>query len=83
MPFAETVKRETGMITRAVGLIDRPEQAEAIVAEGRADLVAFARAVLADPRWPWRAAAELGATLEVVPQYRRSLPVMAGWAKRG
>ncbi|MBB5753904.1 NADH:flavin oxidoreductase/NADH oxidase [Prosthecomicrobium pneumaticum] len=83
VPFAEKVRRETGMITRAVGLIDRPEQAEAIVAEGRADLVAFARAVLADPRWPWRAAAELGAALEVVPQYRRSLPVMAGWAQRG
>jgi len=81
VPFAEKVRRETGIVTRAVGLIDRPEQAEAIVAEGRADLVAFARAVLADPRWPWRAAAALGAELEVVPQYRRSQPLMARWEK--
>jgi 2,4-dienoyl-CoA reductase-like NADH-dependent reductase (Old Yellow Enzyme family) len=64
VPFAEKIRREAGIATRAVGLIDRPEDAEAIVAEGRADLVALARAILADPRWPWRAAATLGAPFD-------------------
>ena len=61
MPLAETVRRETGLPTIAVGLITEPEQAEAIVASGQADLVALARAMLFDPRWPWHAAAALGA----------------------
>ena len=60
VPFAERIRREAGIVTRAVGLIDQPLQAEAIVAEGRADIVALARAMLADPRWPWRAASLLG-----------------------
>jgi 2,4-dienoyl-CoA reductase-like NADH-dependent reductase (Old Yellow Enzyme family) len=80
VPFAERIRRESGIVTRAVGLIDRPEDAEAIVADGRADLVALARAVLADPRWPWRAAATLGAPFETPPQYARSAPLMAKWA---
>ena len=82
MPFAERIRREAGIVTRAVGLIDRPEDAEAIVAEGRADLVALARAILADPRWPWRAAATLGAPFETPPQYARSAPLMGKWAPR-
>ena len=80
VPFAEKIRREAGIATRAVGLIDRPEDAEAIVAEGRADLVALARAILADPRWPWRAAASLGAPFETPPQYARSAPLMTKWA---
>ena len=80
MPFAEKIRREAGIVTRAVGLIDQPEDAEAIVAEGRADMVALARAMLADPRWPWRAAAMLGAPFETPPQYARSAPLMAKWA---
>ena len=58
----------------AVGLITQPEQAEAIVAEGRADLVALARAMLYDPRWPWHAAASLGAEVFAPPQYWRCQP---------
>ncbi len=58
----------------AVGLITAPEQAEAIVATGEADMVALARTVLFDPRWPWHAAAELGAQVAVAPQYLRSQP---------
>jgi 2,4-dienoyl-CoA reductase-like NADH-dependent reductase (Old Yellow Enzyme family) len=58
----------------AVGLINTPEQAQAIVASGDADLVAMARAFLWDPRWVWHAAAALGATVVPPPQYLRSAP---------
>jgi 2,4-dienoyl-CoA reductase-like NADH-dependent reductase (Old Yellow Enzyme family) len=78
--FSEKIRREAGIVTRAVGLIDDPLQAEAIVRDGRADLVALARAVLADPRWPWRAAAVLGEPFEPVAQYARSKPTMLKWA---
>lgn len=71
VPFGERIRRETGMTTITVGMIDQPEQAEAIVAEGRADLVAIGRPMLYDPRWPWRAAAQLGAQVEAPPQYWR------------
>lgn len=80
VPLAERIRREAGIPTRAVGLITEPEQAEAIVEEGKADMVALARAVLADPRWPWRAAAELGAPIVTPPQYARSIPTMTKWA---
>jgi 2,4-dienoyl-CoA reductase-like NADH-dependent reductase (Old Yellow Enzyme family) len=79
VPFAERIRREAGIVTRAVGLIDDPHQAEAIIAEGRADMVALARAMLADPRWPWRAAGMLGEKLHAPPQYVRSLPTMEKW----
>ena len=72
--FAEAIKRETGLPTIAVGLITESAQAEAIVGGGQADLVAIARGMLFDPRWPWHAAAELGATVEAPVQYWRSEP---------
>jgi 2,4-dienoyl-CoA reductase-like NADH-dependent reductase (Old Yellow Enzyme family) len=74
VPLAEQVKREVGLPTIAVGLVTEPEQAEAIVASGQADLVAMARAMLFDPRWPWHAAAALGAQVDAPPQYWRSQP---------
>lgn len=74
VPFAERVKAQVGIPVVAVGLITEPRQAEAIVAEKRADAVALARAMLYDPRWPWHAAAELGATVEAPPQYWRCQP---------
>jgi NADPH2 dehydrogenase len=74
VPFAEAIKRATGVTTIAVGLITTPAQAEDIVATGKADMVALARAMLYEPHWPWRAAAELGATVEAPPQYWRSAP---------
>jgi 2,4-dienoyl-CoA reductase-like NADH-dependent reductase (Old Yellow Enzyme family) len=80
VPFAEKIRREAGIATRAVGMITEPAEAEAIVAEGRADMVALARALLADPRWPWRAAAALGAEFTPPPQYARSAPTMTAWA---
>jgi 2,4-dienoyl-CoA reductase-like NADH-dependent reductase (Old Yellow Enzyme family) len=72
--LAERIKREVGLPTMAVGLITEPKQAEAIIAEGRADLVALARGILYDPHWPWHAAAELGATVVAPPQYWRCPP---------
>lgn len=74
VPLAEQVKRAVGLPTVAVGLVTEPAQAETIVASGEADLVALARAILFEPHWPWRAAAELGAQVEAPPQYWRSQP---------
>ena len=74
VPFAAAIRRATGAVTMAVGLITEPRQAEAIVAEGQADLVALARGMLYDPRWPWHAAAELGASVTAPHQYWRSQP---------
>ena len=72
--LAQALREATGLPTMAVGLITEPQQAEEIVREGRADMVALARAMLWDPRWPWHAAASLGAGIEVPPQYWRSEP---------
>ncbi len=74
VPFADEIKKATGVTTIAVGLITEAKQAEEIVATGKADLVALARAMLYDPRWGWHAAAELGATIEVPPSYLRAAP---------
>jgi 2,4-dienoyl-CoA reductase-like NADH-dependent reductase (Old Yellow Enzyme family) len=74
VPFARRVKTEVGLPTIAVGLITEPEQAETIIASGEADAVSLARAMLYDPRWPWHAAAELGATVPAPKQYLRSQP---------
>ncbi|HEY5808129.1 MAG TPA: NADH:flavin oxidoreductase/NADH oxidase [Povalibacter sp.] len=67
--FAKAVKAATGVVTRAVGLITEPHQAERIVASGRADMVALARAFLDDPRWGWHAADVLGAKAHFPSQY--------------
>lgn len=72
--FAERIKRETALPTIGVGLITEPQQAEHILQSGQADMVALARAMLYDPRWPWHAAAELGAQVAAPPQYWRSQP---------
>lgn len=74
VPLAEAIRRASGLPTVAVGLITEAAQAEAIIADGRADFVGLARGILYDPRWPWHAAAELGAQIDAPPQYWRSLP---------
>ena len=74
VPFAEQVRAATGITTIAVGLITEPRQAEAILTSGQADLIALARGMLYDPRWPWHAAAELGEQVDAPPQYWRSQP---------
>jgi 2,4-dienoyl-CoA reductase-like NADH-dependent reductase (Old Yellow Enzyme family) len=74
LPFAEAIKASADVNTIAVGLITEAQQAEDIIASGKADFVALARAMLYDPRWPWHAAAQLGATVEAPPPYWRSQP---------
>jgi NADPH2 dehydrogenase len=74
VPFAEAVKKATGLPTMAVGLITDAQQAEDIVASGKADLIALARGFLYDPRWAWHAAAQLGGSVSAPPQYWRSQP---------
>ncbi|MDZ4078937.1 MULTISPECIES: NADH:flavin oxidoreductase/NADH oxidase [Hydrocarboniphaga] len=60
LPLARPL-RERGIVTMGVGMILTPRQAEQVIAEGQADLVALARALLDDPRWVWHAAEALGA----------------------
>ncbi len=74
VPLARAVKQACSMPVVAVGLISDYEQAEAIVGTGDADLIALARTILYDPRWPWHAAAHLGAQVKAPPQYLRSQP---------
>ncbi len=78
VPIAERVKREAEVATRVVGLIVAAAQAEAIVAEGKTDMVALARGMLDDPRWGWHAAAALGAEVPRAQQYLRAGPKL--WA---
>ncbi len=74
VPLAEKIRADTGVITTTVGQITDVHQAEEIIAKDKANLVALARGMLYDPRWPWHAAAELGATVEGPPQYWRAPP---------
>ncbi|QSB02334.1 NADH:flavin oxidoreductase/NADH oxidase [Methylomonas sp. EFPC1] len=74
VPLAASIRAETGLPTIAVGLITEAEEAEAIVADGQADMVGLARGILYDPRWPWHAAAKLGAQVAAPPQYWRCQP---------
>ncbi len=72
--FAAQVKKAVDIPVMTVGLITEPKQAEDILQAGSADIVALARAFIVEPRWPWRAAAELGGRLEGMPPYYRCLP---------
>ena len=84
VPVAERVRKETGIATRSVGMIVSAKQAEAIIAEGKSDMVALARAFLDDPHWAWHAAQTLGADVARPVQYARSAPALwAGAAMRG
>jgi 2,4-dienoyl-CoA reductase-like NADH-dependent reductase (Old Yellow Enzyme family) len=74
VPFAEKVKKATGLKVRAVGMIADAEQAEGIVASGKADMVAMARAFLDNPRWVWHAAERFGVKIDYPPSYARSHP---------
>jgi 2,4-dienoyl-CoA reductase-like NADH-dependent reductase (Old Yellow Enzyme family) len=74
VPYSRRIKAKTGLTTIAVGLITAPELAESIIANREADAVSLARALLYDPRWPWHAAARLGARVWAPPQYWRCRP---------
>jgi len=81
--LAARVKREAGIATRAVGLIVTPEQAEAVVGKGEADMVALGRGFLDDPHWGWHAAKALGADVKRPPQYLRAGPKLWAPAAKG
>jgi 2,4-dienoyl-CoA reductase-like NADH-dependent reductase (Old Yellow Enzyme family) len=72
VPFAARVRRDTGVMTGAVGLITEPAQAEEILREGQADLVLLARQMLRDPYWPLHAATALGDAVTPPIQYQRA-----------
>ena len=72
--FAAEIREATGLPVMGVGLIVTPEQAEDVVASGRADMVALARTVLDEPHWAWNAAQVLGAEVERPSQYARAAP---------
>lgn len=72
--LAQCIKERVGLPTMAVGLITEAQQAENIIAQGQADFVAMARSMLYNPRWPWHAAAQLNARIEVPAQYWRCQP---------
>lgn len=74
VPYAERVRRETGLKTIAVGLITEARHAEEILQKGQADLIALARELLWNPNWPAHAARELG-----VPSYLDLLPLGYAW----
>ena len=81
---AERLRRETGIVVRTVGMITTAKQAEAIVTEGKADMVALARAFLDNPHWGWHAAQALSADIARPVQYQRSAPKLwPGAALRG
>jgi 2,4-dienoyl-CoA reductase-like NADH-dependent reductase (Old Yellow Enzyme family) len=75
VPFAERIRRESGIATMSVGLITSPEMAEEIVRNGRADVVAMGRELLRNPYWPLQAARALGHDFAWPKQYQRAKPV--------
>jgi 2,4-dienoyl-CoA reductase-like NADH-dependent reductase (Old Yellow Enzyme family) len=84
VPAAERVRREAGIPVRAVGMITTAKQAEEIIADGKADMIAMARAFLDDPHWGWHAAQTLGAEVTRPVQYARTAPKLwPGAAPRG
>ncbi|MGE0314186.1 MAG: NADH:flavin oxidoreductase/NADH oxidase [Lautropia sp.] len=72
VPFAKKIRGEAGIPTMAVGQIRDPHHAEAILADGDADLIALGRGMLNDPRWPWHAAEDLGLRMQVPAPYARA-----------
>lgn len=74
VPFAESIRREVGIPTGAVGFITHPVQAEQIVATGQADAVLLAREFLRQPYWPLHAATTLGVDVAWPSQYRLAKP---------
>lgn len=76
--YSERVRKETGLMTIAVGLITEPRHAQEILERGQADMIALARELLWNPHWPVHAARELG-----VSNYLDLLPLgYAWWLKR-
>lgn len=74
VPFAERIRHEAGILTAAVGMITKPEQADQIIRTGQGDMVFLGRELLRDPYWPHRAALALNQNPSVANQYRRAFP---------
>jgi 2,4-dienoyl-CoA reductase-like NADH-dependent reductase (Old Yellow Enzyme family) len=72
VPFAERIKKATGIMTGAVGIIVDPAQAEEIIKSGKADVVFMARQLLREPYFAFRAAKELGFDYSWPVQYERA-----------
>ncbi len=72
VPFADQIRREAGIATGAVGMITEPHQANALITEGKADLVLLARELLRDPYFPMHAAQALGVPVQAPNQYLRA-----------
>ncbi len=72
VPFASRIRNEVDIATIAVGLIRDPQHAEQVIASGSADMVAVGRGILHNPHWPWAAAEELHARVDVPKQYERA-----------
>ncbi|WP_375457724.1 NADH:flavin oxidoreductase/NADH oxidase [uncultured Enterovirga sp.] len=75
VPYAETIRRETGIPTMAVGVILDGPQAEAILQAGQADLIAIGREALTDPHWGLHAAQALG----IDPDWEKWPPSYGWW----
>ncbi|HEY9694738.1 MAG TPA: NADH:flavin oxidoreductase/NADH oxidase [Oculatellaceae cyanobacterium] len=73
-PFSERIRRETGILTGAVGMITAPQQADHIIRTGQADMVLLGRELLRDPYWPLKASIELNQSGSWPPQYLRGKP---------
>ncbi|MFC7692247.1 hypothetical protein ACFQY5_24415 [Paeniroseomonas aquatica] len=78
VPYAAKIRRETGILTMAVGLIVHADQAEGILQRGEADLIALARELLYNPNWPMDAAQKLG----VDPEFALVPPPQAYWLEK-
>ncbi len=78
VPFAQAIREKSGVPTIAVGMITDPEQAEAIIAQGQADLVCLGRGMIRDPNWTWDAADALGGSAFVPNQYARGRNAATG-----
>jgi 2,4-dienoyl-CoA reductase-like NADH-dependent reductase (Old Yellow Enzyme family) len=74
--LASAIRSAVGICTAAVGLITEPLQAEQILVDGQADMVALGRGMLYNPRWPWHAAVALGEEFFYPKQYERAHPTM-------
>jgi 2,4-dienoyl-CoA reductase-like NADH-dependent reductase (Old Yellow Enzyme family) len=72
VPFAEVIRRETGILTGAVGMITKADQAEEILQSGKADMIMIARESLRNPNFPVTAAKELSVDVKWPVQYERA-----------
>ena len=76
VPFAERIKKETGILTGAVGFITSPMQAENIIRTGQSDVVIIGREILRNPYWPFAAAKELKVDVNWPNQYLRAKTII-------